>query len=98
MRVCFSAFALGMSAMFAASSVPALADIDAAACAKTGTVVQQAVDARLAGDGKTKTRAMLTAELDAAAGAQLAEFIYSLPANLLTDDVAKQFEAQCKQM
>ena len=87
-----------VAVLFCLICAPAVAQDEAAVskCDKTAMVVQQAVDARLDGDSKRKTRRMLSAELDRTAGEQLAEFIYGLPEDMLTDDVAAQFKAQCE--
>ena len=87
--------ALGLATLLA---LPVAAHADDAACEKSGAIVQQAVDARLAGESKDATLAMLTAALDADAGAQLAEYIYALPQDMLDDKVGAQFEQQCKAM
>ena len=88
-----------LSCLFACClTIPALGQDAQAetACEKTERVVQEAVDARRAGDSKRKTRRMLIDVLDRTAGEQLAEYIYSLPEAQLTDEVAALFKTQCE--
>lgn len=69
------------------------ADVD---CAGQAALVMQAVTARRDGDGMRKTRRMLRQELDRTAGDMLAEWIFSLPEDQLTEAVGEMWQAQCE--
>lgn len=81
------------------ASTPAIAQAEEPKdCGLVGSVVQTAVEARIEGDSKRKTRRMLSEELDKDTGAMLAEFIYGLPDEHLNEEVAQAFQAQCEQL
>ena len=86
--------ALGLLASLA---VPAHAQQDkAAACAKSAGVVMQAVEARKQRAAKSQARAVLREQIgDRSAGDMLADWIWSLPEDQLTDEVGAAWEAQC---
>ena len=67
-------------------------------CARSAELVQTAVEARKSGDPMDKTRDFLRAELDEEAGDMLADFIYALPEEQLTDQVAAQWGTLCQSL
>ncbi|MDA7426083.1 hypothetical protein [Thalassococcus lentus] len=71
-------------------------DTPAMDCAEQAELVMQAVNARAEGEPKRKTRRMLRAALDREAGDMLADFIYTLPEDQLTDAVGDAYKAQCE--
>ena len=81
------------------ASLPAAADAQqdkAAACAESAGIVMQAVEARKQGAAKSKARAALREQIgDRGAGDMLADWIWSLPEDQLTDEVSAAWEAQC---
>lgn len=84
-------FALGLAApVVAQGSVPD--------CDRVSEVVMGAVNARVAGDTKNKTRRALRHELGRTAGDELAEWVYALPEEMLTDEVGKAWKSQCESL
>ncbi|MBY6003532.1 hypothetical protein KUV62_06420 [Salipiger bermudensis] len=68
----------------------------AAACAESAGIVMQAVESRKEGVAKSKARAALRDQIgDRGAGDMLADWIWSLPEDQLTDEVGAAWEAQC---
>ena len=68
----------------------------AAACANSAAIVMQAVEGRKQGVAKSQARAALREQIgDRGAGDMLADWIWSLPEDQLTDEVGTAWEAQC---
>ena len=84
-------------AVLAVTALPAAAQpVDKEGCLKSVEIVMAGVNARAEGKSKAATRRMLQDALDRNAGEQLAEFIWSLPEDQLTDAVGEAWKAQCE--
>ena len=66
-----------------------------AACDKSVAVVMAGIQARKDGASMGKTRRAMRKELDRTAGDMLAEWIYALPEDQLTEEVGTVWKAQC---
>lgn len=66
-----------------------------AACEKSTAVVMAGVQARRDGVPMRKARREMHAALDRTAGDVLAEWIYGLPEDQLTDEIGEAWKAQC---
>ncbi|WP_417206578.1 hypothetical protein [Antarctobacter sp.] len=86
---------LAMIAVFGMTASGAMAqDVDK--CALTETWFNAAVQARLDGDTIGKVRRTLRKDMDRTAAEQLAEFVFALPEEALTPEVAKAARTQCE--
>ncbi|MBV2360320.1 hypothetical protein KUH32_11075 [Thalassococcus sp. CAU 1522] len=65
-------------------------------CDAQAALVMQAVESRATGEPMRKTRRALREELGRTAGDALAEWIYALPPEQLTDAVGESWKAQCE--
>ena len=65
-------------------------------CAQQAEIVMGAVEARADGQSKRKTRATLNDALGKDAAKALADWIYTLEPEQLTDDVGKAYKVQCE--
>ncbi|SMX30279.1 hypothetical protein TRP8649_04422 [Pelagimonas phthalicica] len=78
-----------------------MAQADSAAkpdCAAQAALVMEVVNGRVDGVRKGKARRELVKSLDKTAGEMLADWVYSLPEEQLTDEVGKAYKAQCEAM
>lgn len=67
-------------------------------CAAQAALVMEVVNGRVDGVRKGKARRDLVKSLDKTAGEMLADWVYSLPEEQLTDEVGKAYKAQCEAM
>ncbi|MBN9889230.1 hypothetical protein [Salipiger abyssi] len=74
---------------------PVLAQSKTEQCATSAGIVMTAVQARKDGESKAKARRALREALDRTAGDMLAEWIWELPEEQLTEEVGAAWEAQC---
>lgn len=67
-------------------------------CAAQADLVMEVVNGRADGIRKGKARRVLRAGLDRTAADMLAEWVYALPEEQLTDEVGKTWKTQCEAM
>ncbi|MCR8546795.1 hypothetical protein M4578_03065 [Salipiger sp. P9] len=89
----------GMVLAMVLAAGPLTAQVSAAEkktrCAESAAIVMTAVQARKDGESKAKARRTLRKELDRTAGEMLADWIWDLPEEQLTEEVGQLWEAQC---
>ncbi|SDI69212.1 hypothetical protein SAMN04487993_1008155 [Salipiger marinus] len=90
------ALMMGLIGLGLTSGMAAAQGMDPANCAQSAKVVMEAVQARKDGIPQARTERELRRVLDRNAGQQLAEWIYSLPADELTPEVGRSWKAQCE--
>lgn len=94
MRVLIFIAMIGMAASGAVAQDASEPVVDK--CAQSETWFNAAVQARLDGDSIGKVRRNLRKDMDRTAAEQLADFVFSLPQELLTPEVGKAARAQCE--
>lgn len=85
--------ALVLTAPMAMAQEPLKPDCDAQAA-----LVMDVVNDRVDGVRKGKARRVLRAELDRTAADMLADWVYALPEEQLTDEIGKTWKTQCAAM
>ena len=86
------AFAL----VLAVAANAAVAQDDADKCEQTEAWFKLAVDSRIMGQSKPQVRRALRTEMERKAADQLADFVFTLPSEMLTPEVAKLARQQCE--
>ncbi|MCT4553087.1 MAG: hypothetical protein N4A53_00200 [Pelagimonas sp.] len=85
--------------LIAFSPLPSFAEEDkTASCDSQVEIVMSAVQKRLDGQRKGKTKRELRKDLGRTAGDMLADFIYSVPEDQLGDQIGEAYRAQCEAM
>lgn len=82
--------------LFAIAATPVVAQGDLEKCAQTEAWFKLAVDSRVNGRSKADVRTTLRAEMERKAADQLADFVFTLPANMLTPAVGQAAREQCE--
>lgn len=65
-------------------------------CDRVAEIVMGAVNARAKGESKAGARRVLRSELGRTAGDELANWVYALPEEMLTDEVGAAWKSQCE--
>lgn len=65
-------------------------------CDRVAEIVMGAVNARADGASKAKARRALRSELGQTAGDELANWVYGLPEEMLTEEVGQAWKSQCQ--
>ena len=65
-------------------------------CAEAAAIVMSGVDARIEGRSLRQTRTMLRRTLDRTAGDELANWIYALPEEALSEQIGTLWQTQCE--
>ncbi len=84
-----------LGAALCVTGLPVLAQGELSCAAQTA-LVSDAIDARVAGEDVTAVRMMLTEAILDEAADMLAQWIYSLPDENLSDDTVVAFQTQCE--
>ncbi|EBA08030.1 hypothetical protein [Sagittula stellata] len=84
--------------IIAIGATPVVAQGDLEKCAQTEAWFKLAVDSRVSGRSKADVRTALRAEMERKAADQLADFVFTLPPNMLTPAVGQAAREQCERM